>query len=210
VTRTSAVRQALLLTVLAVVAAWAYIGVAQLQLLRYRIVAYGITWVVIAGLVLLRVEVPRPGGVLDRRALAIAVGYTGLLALVGGIVVLTPAAGYDVRLALLAPYWGPAPIITTPVLSVFLFPARVLGYITLGVLVYVLAVDTLQSAAVGVIGLFSCISCTWPIVASLLTGLVGSTGALAVLASTYAFDLSTLVYVVTVALLSYRPLIRSG
>ena len=209
-TRTSAVRQALLLTVLAVVAAWAYIGVAQLQLLRYRIVAYGITWVVIAGLVLLRVEVPRPGGVLDRRALAIAVGYTGLLALVGGIVVLTPAAGYDVRLALLAPYWGPAPIITTPVLSVFLFPARVLGYITLGVLVYVLAVDTLQSAAVGVIGLFSCISCTWPIVASLLTGFVGSTGALAVLASTYAFDLSTLVYVVTVALLSYRPLIRSG
>ena len=198
-----------MLTLLAVGAAWAYIVLADLQLLRYRLVAYGIIWVVLAGLVLLRVEPPRPGGRIDRRALAVAMGYTALLALVGGIIVVTPAAGYDVRLALLAPYWGPAPIVTTPVVSVFLFPARVLGYLALGVLVYVLAVDTIQSAAIGVLGLFSCISCTWPILASLLTGLVGSTGALAVLASTYAFDVSTVVYVLTVGLLSYRPLLRS-
>jgi hypothetical protein len=208
VTRAAAARQGALLTALAVVVAWAYIVVADLQLLRLRLVAYGIVWVVLAGLVLLRVQLPRPAGRLDGRALAVAAGYTALLALVGGIVVVTPAAGYDVRLALLAPYWGPAPVITTPVVSLFLFPARVLGYLALGVLVYVLAVDTIHSAAVGVLGLFSCISCTWPILASLLTGLVGSTGALAVLASTYAFDVSTLVFVVTVGLLSYRPLIR--
>lgn len=208
-TRPSVVRQAALLTALAVAVAWAYIQVAELQLLRYRMVAYGIIWVVLAVLVLLRVEVPRPAGHIDRRALAVATAYTAVLSVAGGIVVITPAAGYDLRLALLAPYWGPAPVVTTPIASVFLFPARVVGYLALGVLVYVLAVDTLHSAALGVVGLFSCISCTWPILASLLTGLVGSTGALAMLASTYAFDVSTLVYAVTVGLLSYRPLIRS-
>ena len=208
-TRPSVVRQAALLTALAVAVAWAYIQVAELQLLRYRMVAYGIIWVVLAVLVLLRVEVPRPAGHIDRRALAVATAYTAVLSVAGGIVVITPAVGYDLRLALLAPYWGPAPVVTTPIASVFLFPARVVGYLALGVLVYVLAVDTLHSAALGVVGLFSCISCTWPILASLLTGLVGSTGALAMLASTYAFDVSTLVFAVTVGLLSYRPLIRS-
>ena len=208
-TRLSVVRLATLLTVLAVAVAWAYIELAELQLLRFRLVAYGIIWVVLAVLVLLRVELPRPDGRLDRRALAVATAYMLVLSLAGGIVVVTPAAGYDLRLALLAPYWGPAPVVTTPVASVFLFPARVLGYLALGMLVYVLAVDTLQSAALGVLGLFSCVSCTWPILASLLTGLVGSTGALAALASTYAFDVSTLVFAVTVGLLSYRPLIRS-
>jgi hypothetical protein len=84
-------------------------------------------------------------------------------------------------------------------------PARVVGYLALAYLVYATVIDAAGSAVSGVLGLLSCVSCSWPILASLLTGVFGSSSALVAATFDLSYDVSTLVFVVTVALLYWRP-----
>ena len=79
-----------------------------------------------------------------------------------------------------------------------------MGYLALAWLVYATVIDAAGSAVTGVLGLLSCVSCSWPILASLLTG-IGGGGALAAAAQSQSYELSTVVFVVTVALLYWRP-----
>jgi hypothetical protein len=58
----------------------------------------------------------------------------------------------------------------------------------------------------GAVGLFSCVSCTLPVAAAVVSGLVGGTvGAVGTATGTWSYDLSTLAYVVSVGLLAWRP-----
>jgi len=54
------------------------------------------------------------------------------------------------------------------------------------------------------LGLLSCVSCTWPVLASLVGGVAGGTG-LAAAVTTQSYGLSTVVFCVTVGLLYWRP-----
>ncbi len=145
-------------------------------------------------------------------AAALAGGYFLVLAYFGGLV--GPGAGgsvtsFSVELWDIPPGWSPAVLYNGSALTLSLLPYKVLGYLSLAYLVYATALDASNALVGGIVGLFSCVSCSFPIIAGIVTGIVGSGGALAVLATESGYQLSTVVFVVTVALLYWRPTIDS-
>mgnify|MGYP000365615809 CR=1 FL=1 len=91
------------------------------------------------------------------------------------------------------------------VLRVVLEPYKEVGYLALAYLVYVTVLDAAGAAVSGMVGLFSCVSCTWPILGTVAAGLFGGTSALAAVALGHAYGLSTLVFLSSVGLLWWRP-----
>ena len=141
-------------------------------------------------------------------ALAVATLYFGLLGFFGGLWGVG-VADYptSVRLAVtsLPPGWSPALLVNTPWIRVSLLPFKVVGYLALGYLVYVTILDAAGSAVTGVLGLLSCVSCTWPFLATILSAVLGGSVAVADAAIDQSYPISTVVFVVTVALLYWRP-----
>lgn len=193
--------------VLALTGYWLFGGVTVTDP-RYAL--YGLVWVNVSLWVFVRTDTPEVNGSTARRALALAVGYFAVLAYTGGVIApgisAARAAGFSVLW--LPPGWGPALTYQGELVRFVLMPARVLGYLALAYLVYVTVVDAVGSAVSGVLGLLSCLSCTWPVLASVATVLFGGGSFLAAATKSYALGLSTLVFIVTVALLSWRPSVR--
>lgn len=172
-----------------------------------RYVLYGLAWINV-GVWAIYATRPPPG--VDfrtrRRALALAAAYFGVLAVVGGLVstgVGGPVSG--LRVAWITPGWGPALVYGGSALTLVLMPAYVVGYGALAYLVYVTVLDASGSAVGGLLGLLSCISCTWPVLAAVGSVLFGGTGFLATTAMEMSYDLSTAVFLATVGLLYWRP-----
>ncbi|MFC7134422.1 MULTISPECIES: DUF7546 family protein [Salinibaculum] len=141
-------------------------------------------------------------------AAAVAGGYFLLLAYFGGLVgpgTGGPLTSFTVELWDLPPGWSPAVLYNGPVLTLAILPYKVVGYLALAYLVYATALDASNALVGGVVGLFSCVSCSFPIIAGVVTGIVGSGGALAAVATGSTYLLSTVVFVVTVGLLYWRP-----
>lgn len=59
---------------------------------------------------------------------------------------------------------------------------KVVGYVGLAYLVDITVVDTTRAAVSGVIGLFACVSCSWPILGTVATGFFGNGSAVAAVA----------------------------
>jgi hypothetical protein len=190
-----------------VVYALVYLALTGVVVTEPRYTAYGLAWILVGVLAVWKTDPAPTGPTTRRRAAAVAVGYFALLAFVGGIVTVAPGGQgeWAARVAALAPGWGPAPVITTPVAVVVLMPARVVGYLALSYLVYATVIDAAGSAVSGVLGLLSCVSCSWPVVASLATGVLGGGSAVAALALGFSYDISTAVFLLTVGLLYWRP-----
>ena len=165
------------------------------------LLAFPLVWLNVAGLVLLYV---RPAQTSARRravAGAVALGYGLLLAYVGGLFGLG-GVGTGLRVVLAAPPgFAPTIIYSGSPLAVVLEPWKVAGYLALSYLVYVTVVDASGGLAGGVLGLFSCVSCVLPIVASAVGGAIGAGGALYQAAMGQSYGLSTVVFLVSVALL---------
>ena len=138
---------------------------------------------------------------------AIGVGYFLVLAYVGGLMgtAAGPATGFSASLASIPPGWGPVLFYQGSLLDVSLIPYKVVGYAALAYLVYATALEASNALVGGVVGLFSCVSCTFPVIASVLTGVAGSGTALAGLAYSNVYLASTGVFVLTVGLLYWRP-----
>jgi len=155
-------------------------------------------------------DVPRRyrllGGVLG-------VGYFLSLAYVGGLIQIHAIHGHGHAFGLsvtwpLPPGWGPTLLLSGDVMGVVITPYRMLGYATLAYLVYVTVLETAGSMWTGVVGLFSCVSCTWPVLGTVLAGTFGSSAAVVVFASEEPYTASTLVFLSAVALLLWRPFDR--
>lgn len=142
-----------------------------------------------------------------RRLTALGVAaYLGVLLYAGGLV--GPGgepAPLRVVWATVPPGWGPTLTYASESVTVALVPYRIVGYLALSYLVYATILDATRSAVTGLLGVLSCVSCSWPVLASLATGLAGSGSGLATAVTTGAYGLSTLVFVATVALLYWRP-----
>jgi hypothetical protein len=175
-----------------------------------RYALYGLVWVNLSLWVFVRTDVPPADRPTARRALGIALGYFAVLAYTGGLIApgvsATHAAGLSVLW--LPPGWGPALAYQGELVRFVLMPARVLGYLALAYLVYVTVLDAVGSAVSGVLGLLSCVSCTWPVLASIATVIFGGGSFVAAATQSYAYGISTAVFLVTVALLSWRPSFR--
>ena len=176
--------------------------------LAVRYWLFPFVWINVGLWAILRTR-PAPSAPRQRRiAAAIAVGYFGVLAYFGGVI--GPAATDQIstlRVVLLdlPPGWGPAILYDGTLVGVTLMPYKIVGYVALAYLVYATVLDAAGSVVGGVLGLFSCVSCTLPVVAGVLSGFVGGSTALVTAASGQSYALSTVVFVVTVALLAWRP-----
>ena len=189
-----------------VLLAIAYTLVANVTAVEPRYAFYGLVWVFVGVVVLWRADPAPTDDRTRRRAAAVAGGYFLALAVAGGLLTLPdPGTVWGARVVPLPPGWGPAPVLTTPYVVVGLVPARVVGYVALSYLVYATVIDAAGSAVSGLLGLLSCVSCTWPVLASVATGVVGGGSAVASVALGFSYDLSTAVFLVTVALLYWRP-----
>lgn len=173
--------------------------------LRYWV--YPFVWINVGVWAVLRTD-PAPTGTRQRRlAAAVAVGYFVLLGYFGGLFGLATPGPSSFRIAALSipPGWGPAVLYNGSVVAVTLLPFKAVGYAALAYLVYATVIDAAGSAVTGLLGLLSCVSCTWPILASVVTGVAGSGTALAGAVYAQSYGLSTVVFVVTVGLLYWRP-----
>lgn len=80
-------------------------------------------------------------------------------------------------------------------------PARVAGYATFASLVCDTIVEAAGMTVSGVIGLPSCVSCSWPVLASVAASVFGGGTAVMAIVMTPSHDLSTLVFLIIVLLL---------
>lgn len=185
---------------------------------------YGMVWVTVGAWAIYRTE-PAPADPRRRRVAALVAGaYFLVLAVVQGL--LTPGPTLAGRLGLDAaatvdaavyatglgatlqgpPGVVPAIHYTGAYVDLTLVPAFLVGYAALAYLVYATIIDAARASVSGLLGLVSCVSCTWPVIASLLAGITGgSASALTGAASGLGFGVSTAVFVATVALLRWRP-----
>lgn len=197
-----------------------YVALSGVTVTDWTLYVVPFVWINVGLWALVRTRPASAPGRKRRVAAAIAVGYFLLLGYFGGLY--GPGGGSitGLRLSLttLPPGWSPAVLYNGAGVSVALLPYKVVGYAALSYLVYATALDATSALVGGVVGLFSCVSCSFPLFAGILTGIVGGGGALAVgsasgislLGLTVGpYVLSTAVFVVTVGLLAWRPTLAS-
>jgi len=166
--------------------------------------AYPFVWINAAVWGVSKVYLPDAPRAQRLAAFGVGVAYFLLLAGVGGLFVLH-GEGLGTRIAWLPPGWGPTLVYSGTALSMSLFPFKVIGYAALAYLVAATVLDAARTGVAGLLGLFSCVSCTWPVAATLLTGAFGGASAVATLAQNEPYALSTVVFVSSVLLLVWRP-----
>lgn len=188
----------------------AYLSRPDVSATAVRYYVYPFVWINLGLWAIVRTyPVVRAGDATDRTrrrlvAGAIAVGYFAVLAYAGGLVHLS-AVPTGFRIATLPPGYGPAVLYDAAGIQFVLLPFKLVGYLALAYLVYATAVDAAGSAVGGVLGLLSCVSCTWPVLATLAGGVLGGSAGVANAVIGEAYGLSTVVFVLTVGLLYWRP-----
>nr|WP_272931380.1 ABC transporter ATP-binding protein [Halobacterium noricense] len=168
------------------------------------VLAYPFVWINASIWAVSRVSLPDASQKQRMLALGVALAYFLLLGGVGGLYMFH-GAGLGARISWLSPGWGPAFVYSGASLTVSLLPFKVIGYATLAYLVAATVLDAARTGAAGLLGLFACVSCTWPVAATVLTGAFGSASALAAAAQSQPYALSTVVFVSSVLLLVWRP-----
>jgi len=203
--RTEALWWALLLNVEMLLVA-VYVLVAEVTITAPRFLVYPFVWI---NLGIWAVAAVRPTPRTDRIiriGIAIGAGYFVLLAVIGGLIGFDPIQpGFRIAWNL-PPGWGPAILYQGALIRLAIVPYKLIGYLALAYLVYTTVLDAAGSAWTGVVGLFSCVSCAWPVVGTVVTGIFGSSSAVAAVATNQPYGVSTAVFVSAVALLVWRPL----
>jgi hypothetical protein len=189
-----------------------YLVFADLRITDPLILVYPLVWINVGLWAVWRTDPPPAAGSRRLAVGAVAVAYFGVLAAVGGLVDLSHLAhghthdpGLRIAYASLPPGFGPALLYSGSAVSLTLLPYQVVGYVALAYLVYATVLEATGSAISGLLGLFSCVSCTWPVVGTAVAGLFGSGSAVYTFALTQSYALSTVVFVSAVALLRWRP-----
>lgn len=189
-----------------VLAALGYALLAERQPTAYW--AVPLVWITVGVWALIRVSPPPATRRTKVLAGAVAGGYFIVLGFVGGLFgpASGPTTGLLIQATELPPGWNPAVLYAGEYLQFAIIPYTAFGYAVLAYLIYVTAVEAKHAVAGGLLGLFSCVSCTLPVIAALVGGVVGGGGAVAQAAIEFqSYAISTAVFVVTVGLLSYRP-----
>ena len=195
-----------------VVVGW-YVLYEPVKITDPMVLVYPLVWINASLLALWVTDTPDASRRLRVLGAALGVGYFLVLAYVGGLIQIhalhghSHAFGFSVTWPL-PPGWGPTVLFSNTVLGVAFTPYKVLGYATLAYLVYVTVLETVGSVWAGAIGLLSCVSCTWPVLGTILTGTLGSSTAVVVFATEQPYAASTLVFLSAVGLLVWRPFDR--
>ncbi|MFB6195975.1 MAG: hypothetical protein ABEI80_07365 [Haloplanus sp.] len=201
VAETAAIRWWCLALALELAVVTAYLAVTDVIITDPRYVVYPFVWINVGLWAMTRIDTPT----VDRRrwavAAAVAVGYLLVLLWAGGILMFGldgPLPGGAVAsIHWTVPGWGPILIYGTPHVRVSLVPFKFVGYVAMTYLVYARLLDATRAVLSGVLGLVSCVGCTF----SILLPLIGATTLFGSTLTRLSWDLSTLVFLLTVALL---------
>lgn len=182
-----------------------YVAVRDVRITDPLILVYPFIWIDVS-LLAIRTTDSNPESTRQRLiGLSIAAGYFLVLGYFGGLYGLGNGM-VPLRIDWgLPPGYSPAVLYDGSLLRVVLAPYKIIGYLTLAYLVYTTVIDAARAAISGAVGLFSCISCSWPILGTVATSLFGSGSAVATFALRQSYGLGTLVFLSAVALLYYRP-----
>lgn len=183
-----------------------YLGMSRGQITNPLVFIYPFVWVNVGIWAIGQTSTPSTGAKRRFVARLIGGGYFLGLAFFGGVL----AFGGSEALSItsywtLPPGYGPLVVISSPLFRLVLEPYKLVGYFALAYLVYAAILDTFGKAARGILGVFSCVSCTWPILGTFLSSLFGSTSVVVTAASTQPYGASTVVFLSAVALLTWRP-----
>ncbi|MFB6124710.1 MAG: hypothetical protein ABEJ59_01960 [Halanaeroarchaeum sp.] len=183
-----------------------YVATTSARITDPVVFVYPFVWIDASVLAVLAFD--GPSGTRRQKAVAgvLGVGYFIVLAYFGGLV--GPGSG-GVPLHVnwgLPPGYGPAILANGDTLMLVVEPYKVVGYLALTYFVYATVLDAVAGALSGLLGLFSCVSCTWPILGTVATSIFGSGSAVAAFALSQSYGLGTLVFLTALGLLYYRPL----
>ncbi|SHG94427.1 DUF7546 family protein [Halobaculum gomorrense] len=191
--------------------ALAYLVATDAGLAAPRTLAIPFVWITVAAVGVRHADRPASSRSVLALAGLVGAGYAIVLGWFTGTVGLSSGAAAGLDVVLLPPWWGPMVRFDGAVVSLFLFPYRVVGYAALAYLVSLAVRDVAAygaSAGVGgVIALGSCASCALPVVAAVASAVggagVGLGAAPAAAGGTYL--IATVAYVLSVAVLTVRP-----
>jgi len=165
-------------------------------------------WINLALWVVARTDLPSVPYRTRVIGIAIATLYFGLLSYFGGLWAIGPSEfgwRFAVDLATPSPGWTPIVHLDTALFQIDIIFYQFVGYLALGYLIYASILDTAGSAVAGVLGLLSCVSCNAALFATIITSVFGGSAALVDAVLTNSYTVSTVVFVLTLALLYYRP-----
>jgi hypothetical protein len=173
-----------------------------------RYVLYPFVWINVALWAAFKMPVPSLRLRDHVVAAGVAAAYFFLLANFAGLVGLTEAGHHAVPTGITVGSgslgWSRVRVITELVYVSFI-PYRVIGYVGLAYLVYAAVLDATSAAISGALGIVSCLSCSFPIFASFATALFGGSFTLMTTVYAYSIDIATVVFVLSVVLLYWRP-----
>jgi len=166
-----------------------------------RYVLYPLVWITVGAWAVAATD-PAPS---NRRHLVLAAVVAAIYFLVmlwvPGNIGHGHAASVAWRVEMYSPGWGPLVAVVSPWVRLFLVPFEVVGYAALAYLVYANVLTLARGTVGGALGLVTCVGCTVPVLAPLVGVLGGPATSLTTTAYAYSYDLGTLFFVATVAIL---------
>ena len=197
--------------ILVVEALWvlAHFALTPATVTDLRYVVYPFVWINAGLYAVWRVE-PEPAGDGIRRLADFAgAGYflvlawlSGLLAVYGPDHAHAHLHGWQVTAA--TPGWGPRVAYVGDWFHVYFVPYRVVGYLALAYLLWVAVRDLSARTLTGVLGVATCIGCSFSLLMPLV-GVVGVGGAGLASVSALSLDLSTAAFLLAVGVFVRRP-----
>lgn len=187
-----------------------YVSFPGTEITAVRYLVYPFVWIDVAAWAVLRVS-PTPANLGPRIIAAlVSAGYLAVMLYVAGFLGHGHESMTGWRIVAAAPGWGPMVAYQNPWIRLYVVPFQVIGYVALSYLLYATLLDATRAAVSGVFGLVSCVGCAWTLVTPLAAGIAGvGTSAVGSALYDWSYDLTTAVFLLTVALL-VRALERDG
>lgn len=194
----AAVATAVVATVALLTAIATYLRLTDAVITTGRSLSYPVVWIVTSLTAAVWIGLTVRGRPRRWRGVAIGGGYTLVIGWLTGLLGAT-TGGFPLRVHAAPPGWGPIILYDSGLLRLSIVPFKLIAYLALGYVIYTLVAAHRGSIRAAAVGVFSCVSCTGPLLVAII-GAVGGTQATTAVA-TAGYDIATAALVATFGLL---------